>query len=502
MSKKRKIIFFLKLIFLSFLICLIIIACSFVVNTYATSHKTDAANMKNDDMDTELSELLSNNNQSIQSSGQAQEGDADADTADIADAPSNDSSVQDAESADFHATEMKLLDIYSESGTVAIFKCFDSEAESYEWEYYDITSKTWAAADPEDVQIYEDELQRKISGYKIEAERSNDKLMVRCTLHFPEKEDECQTASLFILKDKVKKIEAEDIEAEANTCLCARELPVKITYEDGTDEVITGLNNLYFIKTEEKKDYSTTISGNRIETITQIITEYDYLNIGLNEEKEEVIRYRPDLISNEIIETKMLITGKDLTAPEIYDINIMPFEVSNIDKPVTLSISISADDNETPYPYLEYAFLFSDQEPTDADWIKKSSFDVNIERNGVYIAYVKDQSGNIAKMEKEIITVDSKAPVILSVTLSNEENWCKSNTIMVEAKDAEKMLYCFKNIDDDTSSNWITDDEYFIDKNGTYAIQVKDAAGNISEAEVTVNNIDNKAPIIRSINIK
>lgn len=496
MSKKRKIII-LSAFLVLFL--LIIVICSLVINTYATSHKTDeTADMEIIDTDAELLELLDNDNKPIQ-----QPDIQEADTTIVSGTSKESIGGLDEKTSNFPVIdEVKLLDIYSESGSTAIFKCFDSEAESYDWEYYDIASKIWVAADPEDIQIYEDELQRKISGYKIKAEKSNDELMVRCTLHFPEQEDECQTASLFILKDKVKKIAIEDIKTDANTYLSARELPVKVTYEDGTDEMITGLNNLYFITTEEKKDHSTTISGNRIETVTQITTEYDYLYIGLDDEKEEIIRYHPDLISDDMIETKMLITGKDLIAPEISDIIITPFEVSNIDEPVTLSVNISADDNETPYPYLEYAFLFSDQEPTDADWIKKSSFDVSIKRNGVYIAYVRDQSGNIAQMEKEIITVDTKAPVISSVTLSNEEGWCKSNTIMVEAQDAEEMFYCFRSMTDGTFSDWISYSEYSVNKNGTWIIQVKDAAGNISEAEIVVNNIDNEAPTIRSINIK
>lgn len=479
MSKKRKIIT------LSIFLVLLVIAIILAIYFYATSHKNNK---------TRDQSAYQPNVQEIE-----EETAAEIDTSNQADSDAEEETATDNPAYD---GEVKLLDLYSENGTTALFKCFDGEAETYDWEYYDMASKAWVTADPADIQIYEDELQRKISSYKVKAEKGNDGLMVRCTLHFPEKEDECQMASLFILKDKVKKIEIENIEAKANTYLSARELPVKVTYENGTDEVITGLNHLYFIVAEEKKDYSTAISGNRIETITQIITEYDYLYIGMEDKQEEIIRYHSDSISDEVIEAKTLITGKDLTAPDISDINISPFEVSNIDKPVTISVNISAEDDNTPYPYLEYAFLISEQEPTDTDWIKKPSFEVSIERNGIYTAYVRDQSGNIAQMEKEIITVDTKAPVISSVTLLNEEGWCKSNTIMVEAQDAGKMSYRFRSMTDGTYSDWSSYNEYSVNKNGTWIIQVKDGAGNISETEIMINNIDNEAPIIRSIHIK
>lgn len=397
---------------------------------------------------------------------------------------------------------IKLMDIYSESGENAVFKCYDSEAISYEWEYYDTGSKSWKAAASENLQSYEDEFHRKLSGFSVQADKSNDEVMVRCTIHFQEKEDECQTAFLYVLRDEIKDIFIEDIETNANICFSSRELPVRVTYKDGTDEVLTGLNHLYFITTEEKEEHSTTISGNRIDAVTQITTERDQLYIGL-EEKEVSVRYRSASSKPEdMIETSVILKGKDLTAPVISEVSISPYEVSNIDKPVILTVSISAEDNETPYPSLEYAFLFSDQKPDEEDWEKKAVFDISIERNGIYTAYVRDRSGNIAKMEREIVTVDTKAPAINSVSLSDETGWCKSNTIIVTAKDKGTLTYRYECEGTGEDSGWITYNEYSAAVNGTWHIYVKDAAGNISESEIMVSNIDREAPIIKNIHVK
>ena len=105
-------------------------------------------------------------------------------------------------------------------------------------------------------------------------------------------------------------------------------------------------------------------------------------------------------------------------------------------------------------------------------------------------------------MEKEIITVDTKAPVISSVSLANESGWCKSNTILVDAQDAGGISYYFENALTGIASDWITFSEYSVDTNGTWIIRVRDEAGNIAETEIEVSNIDREAPVIYRISVK
>lgn len=426
------------------------------------------------------------------------------------DNPESESSTEDYEQPDaaqeqedmlqpLTETEIRLADVYTEEGKEAVFYCYDKDAVSYVWEVFDITSNSWVPAREEAVALSVDELYRKVSSFKSSGDGSGDDLMVRCTLQFQDEgaEDIVQTAFLHQLKGSIKDIIPEKYETDANTFICARDIPVKIIYEDNTEEMITGLNGLFFISQEEETEYSTSVSGNKVETITTTISECSYIRIG-EEEKKIQMRYSAE--SGTDIEAEVKIAGQDLKAPVISNIEISPYEITNVDAAVILTISITAEDNVTPYPYLEYAFLLADCEVTEADWRKESTFDVEIEKNGVYVIYVKDESGNISKEEKEIITVDTKAPVIQADLA--ETDWCKSNTIIVKAKDYSELKYCFTCREDNSSSDWISYDNYTIDKNGTYIVQVKDAAGNIAEEEIVVSNIDKEAPVIREINEK
>lgn len=456
------------------------------IKVYATSHKELTTD---DTADDELMALI---NEAEPEQLPMEEPDADT----------TDESAAPVEPEEMRLTDapVRLSDIYSSSGSTATFRCFDMDAESYEWEYYDVPAKEWKAAESSRIQSCRDELNRMVSSLQVEADQDRHGFMVRCTLHFKGKEDETQTASLFILKDKVKEIQTDDFLAAANTYVSAQELPVKITYPDGSQEEITGLNDFYFLTSEEEKDYSTSVSGNRIETTTLTKTECAYFYADQDVEQALVMRYRTE--ESDGLEITCKITGKDLLAPVISDVTISPYEVSNIDQPMTVSVTIFAEDDLTPYPELEYAFVLAGEEPEEEDWIKKPTFDVCIERNGTYIAYARDGAGNTSQTEKEIITVDTKAPVIQSVSLAAATGWCRSNTIIVEAQDAGAISFCFENKSEGITSDWITFSEYTVDMNGTWLVRAKDEAGNISEKEILVSNIDREAPVILGISIK
>ena len=196
-----------------------------------------------------------------------------------------------------------------------------------------------------------------------------------------------------------------------------------------------------------------TVSGNRVETTTIVMTECNYAYIGL-EEKQLQLRYHP--FDEKSTETALRVEGIDRQAPVIIAVNVSPFEISNVDKDTLLTVSIEAEDDQTPYPYLEYAFVFEDQQPLEDDWTRKASFDINVSRNGKYIAYVRDQSGNISHQDQQLITVDTKAPVIVSTELKNKEGFCKSNTIHVEATDSSEIYYRYLCNEEGMDSEWIS----------------------------------------------
>lgn len=482
-NERRKDIFrVVVLVFFS----LVIFLTGIVYTLYATSHKKfETAELPDEETEDELAALLSSITVDLpetETAYQMPEPEEKGDPAAVIKVLTN------------QAVELK--DIYSVKGETVCFKCYDKDAVSYGWEYYDTTAGEWQSVDDSLIYLHPDELGRKVSKLEMNAEEDNDRLMVRCTIDFQTKEAETQTASLHVIDD-IKAIAIEDMETDADRYLGTDDLPVTVTYKDGKEEEIIGLNGLHFIAVEENTD-DVTVSGNRIETTTIIKKETDYFNTGMDR-KEVLIRYRTDAL--EPIETTCSITGRDEKPPEISEVKMSPFEISNIDQPVNLTITITAEDDVTPYPELEYAFLYSDQELIESDWKKKSSFDVSIERNGIYYAYVRDRSGNVGKLEKEIITVDTKAPVISAVSLS-EEDWCKCNTISVTARDAGEISYCFENKSAGINSGWITYSEYTADTNGIWIIRAKDAVGNITETEIEITNIDKEAPVIQRISAK
>ncbi len=275
--------------------------------------------------------------------------------------------------------------------------------------------------------------------------------------------------------------------------LCSRDIPVKVTYRDNSSETLSGLYGLVFVDSLESSEVTYSDTGNMIETITTVSTEceYSYVNAG---EKEFVIRYRD---KDKMYDTNLTVVSADKEAPVISAVSISDFEISNIDKPVTVEVSITAEDNETSYPELMYAFLPQETEPEEADWTANPKLKKEIDKNGVWIAYCRDKSGNIAAFEKKIIAVDQKAPE-LALTLEHSE-WCQSNKIIADARDELSITYLFTCPETGEDSGWIDRNEYDVTKNGTWEVQAKDAAGNTAVKEITVSNIDTQMPIIKGI---
>lgn len=411
----------------------------------------------------------------------------------------HDEPIDDSESEPISKKPVNLSDIYTEPNREICFQRYDPDAISYYWEYYDLTENVWKEVDHSQILNIEDELYRKVSCVKMQAISDINERMVRCITEFQNGETDTQTAYLYVLQGKVKSISTDPYMVDGNDYMSTWQVPVVVNYEDGKKETITGLSGLYFLSTNENTDYTVTVSGNRVETTTIVMTECNYAYIGL-EEKQLQLRYHP--FDEKSTETALRVEGIDRQAPVIIAVNVSPFEISNVDKDTLLTVSIEAEDDQTPYPYLEYAFVFEDQQPLEDDWTRKASFDINVSRNGKYIAYVRDQSGNISHQDQQLITVDTKAPVIVSTELKNKEGFCKSNTIHVEATDSSEIYYRYLCNEEGMDSEWVTYNEYVVEKNGMWTVQVKDAAGNLSETEIMVNNIDQKAPVIRNIKVK
>lgn len=386
---------------------------------------------------------------------------------------------------------VKLSDIYAEKDSTVFFHCFYPDAVSYTWEIYDMKGG-WQEAASENVTLGKDELNREVSSLQTLA-KDNDGIMIRCTAEFETKDSIVDTASLHIL-EKIADISAEDFTYDSGQYISTRDIPVKITYQNGSKEEITGLSGIYFLESSESSEYST-VSGNMTETITTVKTYCDYFHME-PKEMEVTMRYQ----GKESIDIPIKLTGEDLSAPVIAGLTLSDYTISTVDKPVPVTVSIQAEDNSTLYPNLVYAFLPEGEEPEEDDWIKNPSFTIDITKNGKWIAYCKDESGNIGMFDKDIIAVDNKAPIV-SVKL--EKNfWCTENKIIVNATDGLSIEYNFSCVETGEESGWTAKNEYPVSKNSTWKIKVRDAVGNITEQEITVSNIDTQMPVIRNITEK
>lgn len=385
---------------------------------------------------------------------------------------------------------ISLSDVYAPISSTVQLKCYYSTAESYLWEKYDIQKKQWKMLESENIL---DELYRNISSVSLQAPASvGSSVMVRCIVQTSDKRNVTETASIYSIGNIID-ISVEEYIAAPYTWLSIYNIPVNVTFANGDIQQIIGLEGLTFVEKQEFKDISYNTAGNIVETVTVMRTEckYSYIELG---QKELELHYRN---GENLLKTDISVLGKDISPPEIISVDISEFDIKSVDEEVRVTISIQAIDSATPSPYLQYAFLLEGIEPSDDDWIGDAVFEKKINRNGIWIAYCKDQSGNISTFEKKIITVDQKPPVLKVTLLQNE--WCTSNKIIVEAKDELPVTYFFSCNETGEESGWIDSNEYDVVQNGTWKVQAKDAVGNISIHQITINNIDTQMPIIREI---
>ena len=386
---------------------------------------------------------------------------------------------------------VEITDIYTEIGETVEFISFYPDAEGYAWEVYDMDQKAWISAEEIAVSVKRDELYREVSVFRISAEEGQDTSMIRCTVTLQDGESQTDTASLYVLSKKIGSLKASDIEVSKCGYVNALEIPVTVIYEDGTSEELTGLYGLKFLCSQRTVEYDESENGNLIEKRIDTVTEcnYTFLESGGN---EKTIRYK-NLREEEFI---LQITGCDKEPPVISDVVLGDYSVSKENKVVSIPVEIYAEDNDTPYPYLEYAFAHADAGVDELEFATKNEFIAQVDRNGEWISYVRDQGGNIAQFSKTIITVDQLAP---SITVNlKETSWCRENTLSVVGKDGTNLLYRLMK-GNDCIYDWTTDTAFMVSENGIYTVMARDEAGNETIQEVVVDNIDLQAPVITGI---
>ncbi len=386
---------------------------------------------------------------------------------------------------------VKLSDIYTVSGNTVHLQCYYPGAGSYEWEVHNRHTGEWEAMKGETRQ---DELGRPVSALSIAAE-GTDIMPVRCAVHMEDGNTITESASVHMIPE-IREVAVEESHVtEAGRYLSGREIPVQVSYTNGTQDVITGLYGITFVESTEKRETTADGAGNPVETVTTMITEHNYAYIGM-EDREFLLRYRD---GEQVTDMTVTVSGKDLRAPVISDVTVGGFEITNVDTPVTVSVKITAEDDKTPCPDLEYAFIPKDADdtmPDEQDWTQEPDFDLEITQNGTWAAFCRDQGGNVSSVEKEITVVDQKAPV-LSVRLA-DTGWCSATRLVASAEDYLPVEYRVL-APDGTDSGWTARNEHEVNCNGTWEVQARDSVGNTSSEEITVTNIDRQVPVIEKI---
>ncbi len=385
-------------------------------------------------------------------------------------------------------------------GSPAIFQCYEKDAAGYEWEYYSMLDKKWqpVSKKPELINSVEtDELFRDVSTLTIPGEKENDQLNIRCTIFREDGEEMRSEACLKIieLKYPIKSISIDPVEAEAGEYLPALSLNVLIDTEQG-HQTVSGLQGLTFCINEDEEASKTYDKENSLmtEVYKKVSKESFYIWI---EEGEQTVPARFHY-EDEAYDTEVLITGSDTRAPEIASVQA-DYEVSNREVESTpAKISADVTDNYSMPSELTYAFSSKDNNK-ELQWSSQLPVEANIEQNGTYYFYAKDKAGNISQYEMEIVTVDMKPPVIEELFLEHKPGGTQNTMITVKAADKTALLYRFLSDNGTIVSDWSKENTYPAAANGTYTVEVKDAAGNITKDSIDVKNIDMTAPRIIGI---
>ena len=298
---------------------------------------------------------------------------------------------------------------------------------------------------------------------------------------------ESDAAAVTVVKKDFNKILAQyNQKIESGSSLDINDVYVSVQYTNGKVDFASGWKNLYYLIDGKRERIFT---PDRLGTQTLPVIFVD--DTHPEEEKE--------------YEAKLNVTVVDTTAPDIIKCDVSDHEVNN-DPSITQTITVVtvAEDRYTTSDKLLYALVDSSRSPVASDWVKAAGsseavFQLMLNQNKEYILYVKDENDNVSKKNVSIMVLDINAPTINDVyLLMTEYDWYSYNVLKVDAVDnylPENLKYRIALTDEELSaSEWSTENEFYIDKNGTYIIEVMDSVGNKSRTTYQVTNIDSTAP--------
>lgn len=403
--------------------------------------------------------------------------------------------------------KIDIADIYCVMGENAVFYVYNPQCGEYEWEYFNKKTAGWDNIESLDdvVAGYEiDEYNRSVATLTVPAKKDYDALEVRCVTDQdqPQEVNETATGRLYVIEP----FEAdaltipEQYETTACKLLYTNEIPVSVTYKDGTAREFKGLQGLYFSYEVSSKEDIQKNQNEVTQTITKVSAE-ERSYMPLMGENPIGIRYRRNE-STTVKDYQINILGIDDQAPVISSYDIDEYQISKEDlkEGIEVAVRITAEDNCTSASKLVYCFCLETEKTPAKDLFSADCRQtIKTNKNGMYGIYVMDEAGNIAKETVELVVVDSKAPTINAIQLEYPDmgRWYDSNIIHVDADDKSTLTYNYSC--NGVDSGYILDNFYTVTANGTWTVKVKDAAGNITSEDIAISNIDHKAPTILGI---
>lgn len=305
--------------------------------------------------------------------------------------------------------DLPLHDLYAVPGQAVRFQIFHPDTSNHTWEYYDMESRKWLLA--EDAGRETDASGNVIAYADFITPIDQPELMIRCLYETTDTNERVsEIAFLKVLPQKISRLElAADIAVEAGDCLAAGDVMVEVTYVDDTSDTIQGLCGLYFLEPEVESESSEFVSEGgvlterKVQTVLNHFRQYYLVPAG---ETNITLAYMPDAGSSQL-QLAGTVNGTDNEPPEISMVDILEKEkIPDSEDEENLTILITAEDNVTPYPGLQYAVIQKDadtdvsdidaEEIMEEDWFSGPKAVVTLQRDSTWFFCCRDQAGNIS----------------------------------------------------------------------------------------------------------
>lgn len=317
----------------------------------------------------------------------------------------------------FLTGDLPLHDLYAGSGQTVRFRVYHPGATNHTWEYYDMDTRKWLPTEGNTGEEA-DASGRLIAYADFVAPADQQALMIRCLYVYGTADaggqgQVSEIAYLKTLPQEISQLSLDgDITAEAGSLLPSCDTAVKVTYMDGSSEMIEGLYGLYFMEssgTEESEFLSIDgiLTERKVQTVLNRYRPYCMVPEG---ETTVTLAYIPgEGSAGESLQLSGTITGTDEEPPEVTQVDMLGRkEISDSEEEI--SLLVSAEDNVTPYPDLQYAVVQKETdtavgdvdagEIAEEEWssgpVLVLTLQLQKNSNSVWLLGCRDQAGNVS----------------------------------------------------------------------------------------------------------